>query len=87
MIDLNPYFQKKLGETLTIEISTGEDNPRIWEMEVIAVSESPNSVYFEVKSRWDSSSYHGVVEVDLNRVMSVKSALETAYKTILTRER
>ena len=88
MIDLNPYFQKKLGETLVFNHEHEK-----YLMEVIATTEAPNSVSFEVESRSQSINkidmsckYHGVVEVDLNRVRSVRSTLETAFKTIQVRE-
>ncbi len=75
MIDLNPYFQKKLGGTL---VSNHEHEKYL--MEVIAITEIPNSVFLEVESRSQSINkidmsckYHGVVEVDLNLVESVRS--------------
>ena len=79
MIDLNPYFQRKLGETLTIKTPMDDGMDYLtWSMSVIAVSESPNSVCLEVESRYNDPIYHGVVEVDLNglkSVMTVKKAV------------
>ena len=87
MLDLNPYFQRKLGETLEYH---DEDKCRTYLMEVIAVNDRPNAVYFEVESRsqsvtghhqsWD---YYGVVEVDLNQTQSVRSVLKTALEKII----
>ena len=73
MIDLNPYFQRKLGDTLVF--NTEQDK---YIMDVIASSEMPNTVSLEVSSlphqegeyEW---TYHGVVEVDLNLLQSVRS--------------
>lgn len=89
MIDLNPYFQRKLGETLHYD---DEENCRTYDMEVIAVNDRPNAVFLEVGSRLSNhhnwcDKYHGVVEVDLNRVKSVRSTLETVFKTIQVREK
>lgn len=89
MIDLNPFFKKKLGDVLSYDNDQGH-----YLMQVIAVSETPNSVYLEVESQTQSLTghacfriYHGVVEVNLDRTKSVRSVQETAIKTIQTRER
>lgn len=89
MIDLNPFFNRKLGDVLCLE-----HERKNYLMQVIAVSEIPNSVYLEVESIMESitghhveRTYHGVVEVNLKRTKSVRSVQETAIKTIQTRER
>ena len=86
MIDLNPYFQRKLGETLELVDEDRYDCTYL--MEVIAVNE--NAVYFEVSYRsrsvtghHQSIDYHGVVEVDLNQVQSVRSVLKTALEKLI----
>jgi len=84
MIDLNPFFKRKLGDVLCYE--NEQEN---YLMQIIAVSETPNSVYLEVESQTQShhiNTYHGVVEVNLNRTRSVRSVQETAIKTIQTRK-
>tara|TARA_A100001388_G_scaffold272599_1_gene253174 strand:+ start:11688 stop:11975 length:288 start_codon:yes stop_codon:yes gene_type:complete len=76
MIDLNPYFQRKLGEELVFN-----DEHHKYLMEVISITETPNTVHLEVSSlphakgkyEW---TYHGVFEVDLNLVQSVRSVKE-----------
>ena len=82
MIDLNPYFKKKLGETLVFK---PDPKGTKYHMEVIATSEMPNTVSLEVISLEHQDAdldyawkYHGVVEVDLNglkSVMTVKKAV------------
>tara|TARA_B000000609_G_C24069989_1_gene291461 strand:+ start:191 stop:490 length:300 start_codon:yes stop_codon:yes gene_type:complete len=89
MIDLNPYFRKKLGETLVFNSQQYEK----YLMEVISITDTPNAVYLEVESRSQSinkidmsSKYHGVVEVDLNLVESVRS-VKQAVVSCLKNER
>jgi hypothetical protein len=88
MIDLNPYFQRKLGETLEFVDEDRYDCTYL--LEVIAVNDRPNAVYFEVSYRsrsvtghHQSIDYHGVVEVDLNQLQSVRSVLKTALAKII----
>ena len=88
MIDLNPYFQRKLGETL--EYHEDDSPSRTYLMEVIAVNDRPNAVYFEVEARSQSVTghhqswnYYGVVEVDLNQTQSVRSVLKKALEKII----
>tara|TARA_Y100000591_G_C21536631_1_gene546821 strand:+ start:429 stop:713 length:285 start_codon:yes stop_codon:yes gene_type:complete len=77
MVDLNPYFRKKLGETLVFN-----NEHEKYLMEVISITDTPNAVYLEISSMphqrdehgW---AYHGVVEADLNPLQSVRSVKET----------
>ena len=76
VIDLNPYFQRKLGETLAFD---GEQEKYL--MEVISITETPNVAHLEVSSLPNSDledewTYQGVFEVDLNLVHSVRSVKE-----------
>mgnify|MGYP001430933599 CR=1 FL=1 len=76
MIDLNPYFRKKLGETLVFNHEHEK-----YLMEVIATCEVPNSVYLETSSLPQQTGehiwkYHGVFEIDLNLVGSVRAVKE-----------
>lgn len=73
MIDLNPYFKKKLGDTLVFNTKMGK-----YIMDVISTTDIPNVVHLEVSSlphqegvhEW---TYHGVVEIDLNHLQSVRT--------------
>ena len=78
MIDLNPYFQKKLCETLVFKPDLKGTK---YHMEVIATSEMPNTVSLEVSSLEHQDADHawisrGVVEVDLNLLQSVRAVKE-----------
>lgn len=82
MIDLNPYFQRKLGDTL--EFDTYHVR---YCMEVISITDTPNVVHLEVSSlphgedeyEW---TYHGVFEVDLNLLQSVRSVKVAVFACI-----
>lgn len=80
MIDLIPYFSKKLGESL---IYNDDDHKHL--MEIISVSRT--SVYLEVCSMPHKKGdyewrYRGVVKIDLKDIRSLKNVKETAV-TIL----
>ena len=83
MIDLVPYFSKKLGDSLIYD-----DDYHKHLMDIISVSKT--SVYLEVSSMPHKKGdyewrYRGVVDINLTGIQSVKDVKE-AVVTILNNQ-